>query len=262
MVLADNDWRRSTCLCFCLLACIGAGAVQAQVALSYAVIAKHPHDPLAYTQGLVFDGDTLFESTGLWGESTLRRVDYQSGEVTQSIALHPVFFGEGLALVDNHLVQLTWRSQRGFVYDKSSFELLDTFHYATQGWGLTFDGESLIMSDGTNQLYFLEPRSFVKTRRLAVRQRDVPLHHLNELEYVDGHVYANVYQTSEIAKIDLVTGQVVGVVDLEALAEEQRSRGPDVDVLNGIAFHAGRGHFFVTGKRWDTLYELRINSPD
>jgi len=226
---------------------------------SYNVVNTYPHDRSAFTQGLVFEDGVLYEGTGLNGRSTLRRVELETGEVLQIHELPAQFFGEGVTVYGNDIIQLTWRSHVGFVYDRDSFELLQEFNYSTQGWGITHDGERLIMSDGTATLYFLDPATFEEIGRVGVYDNDGSVNRLNELEYVQGEIYANVWQTNCIARIDPQTGQVVGWIELNGLLTPE-DRGEPVDVLNGIAYDAENARLFVTGKLWPKLFEIELIS--
>ncbi len=223
----------------------------------YRVVNTYPHDRAAFTQGLVFHDGLLYESTGLEGQSTLRQVELETGRVLRRYDLPPHLFGEGLALAGRRLVQLTWRSHLGFVYDLDSFEVQRSFSYPTEGWGLTYDGQQFIMSDGTATLRFLDPESLAETGRVEVRGDRGPVTWLNELEYVEGEVYANVWQTNLIARIDPRTGRVTGWIDLTGLLGPEED-GQPVDVLNGIAYDAGQGRLFVTGKWWPKLFEIEL----
>ena len=223
----------------------------------YAVINEYPHDPEAFTQGLVLEDGTLYEGTGLWGRSSLRRVDKRTGIVMQLRELPSRFFGEGITVLGDRIVQLTWQARVGFVYDRESFGLLQEFQYATEGWGLTHDGEHLIMSDGTAWLHFLHPQTFEEVRRLQVLEDDGPVIRLNELEYIQGEIYANVWLTDRLARIDPLTGQVTGWVDLAGLLSPEDRESP-VDVLNGIAYDAESQHLLVTGKLWPKLFEIEL----
>ena len=200
---------------------------------TYNVVNTYPHDRTATTQGLVFENGVLYEGTGLRGRSTLRRVELESGDILQTRDLPPQFFGEGVTIYGNKIIQLTWQSNVGFVYDKETFALLQEFNYPTEGWGITHDGKRLIMSDGTSTLHFLDPETFEEIGRIEVRDNDSPVTRLNELEYVQGEIYANVWQTDCIAKIAPLTGQVMGWIDGRTLKSEDRNER--VDVLNGIA---------------------------
>lgn len=223
----------------------------------YQVVNTYPHDRAAYTEGLLFDNSVLYEGTGLNGQSSLRRVDLASGKVLQSQALSPEYFGEGVTVWHDQIIQLTWKSHVGFVYDKASFRLLKQFTYPTEGWGLTQDGKRLIMSDGTATLHFLDPATFTETGRIAVHANGVPVFNLNELEYIGGEIFANVWQTDRIARIDPETGQVVGWIDLTGLLGPADRQQP-VDVLNGIAYDAEHDRLFVTGKLWPKVFEITL----
>ncbi len=224
---------------------------------TYQIVDTYPHDPNAFTQGLIYADGVLFEGTGRNGQSSLREVDLETGQVQRQVELPEQFFGEGITLFGDRIYQLTWQSQQGFVYDAETFRQLDTFTYPTEGWGLTHDGSRLIMSDGTPTLYFLDPQSLQETGRVTVRYGDQPVVRLNELEYVDGEVYANIWQTNTIARIDPHTGQVVGWIDLTGLLQPADVTQP-VDVLNGIAYDAARDRLFVTGKLWPKLFEIDL----
>lgn len=224
---------------------------------TYEIVNVFPHDPSAYTQGLVYHQGVLYESTGLNGSSSLRKVELQTGRVLQRINVPAQFFAEGLALFNNKLFQLTWQSQRAFVYDLDSFNMLNTFNYTGEGWGLTHDGRVLIMSDGTNQIRFLNPDTFAVQRTINVLDNGRPIQQLNELEYIKGEILANIYQTERIARIDPQHGRVTGWINLAGLLPyEDRARG--VDVLNGIAYDEAGDRLFVTGKLWPKLFEIRL----
>ena len=219
------------------------------------VIQQFPHDPEAFTQGLVWAGaDQLYESTGLRGQSTLRRVAIPTGQVDQSHSLDEQYFGEGLALVHDQLIQLTWQENTVFVYQASSFDQTGTFAYETEGWGLCYDGARLVMSDGTSTLTFRDPETFDPTGTTVVQLEGTPLAKLNELECVGDRVYANVLGDDDIYEIDPSNGVVTGVVDASNLYPE--ANGARGNVLNGIAHDPDSGHFYVTGKRWPTLFEV------
>jgi len=227
----------------------------APVNYTYEVINVYPHDPNAFTQGLIMEEGVLYEGTGLYGSSTLRRVDLETGNVLQTYELSDDFFGEGITVFGGKIIQLTWQSQKGFVYDKQSFDLLEEFSYSTQGWGITTDGTKLIMSDGTANLYFLDPENFEVTGQVEVRD-DEPVMRLNELEYINGEVYANVWQTDKIAIINPDTGQVTGWIDLTGIYTPETSDSNNV--LNGIAYDAEGDRLFVTGKRWSQLFQINL----
>jgi glutaminyl-peptide cyclotransferase len=227
--------------------------------MTYEVLNVYPHDPEAFTQGLVYQDGALYESTGLYGESSLRKVALETGEVLKRFDLPPDYFGEGLAVWEETLVQLTWREGTGFVYNLEDFSLIRRFTYSTEGWGLTHDGEQLIMSDGSDRLFFLDPESFQVVNSVSVSWEGNPVYQLNELEYVRGEVYANVWQTDDIIRIDPQTGKVTGWIDMGGILPLE-SRTPQTDVLNGIAYDPEGDRLFVTGKFWPWLYEIRLIS--
>ena len=235
----------------------GPSMARASPALGYEVVRAYPHDPKAYTQGLVYQDGFLYESTGLHGQSSLRKVDLETGSVIKEVSLLPQFFGEGLALFKGRMFQLTWQSKVGFIYDINSFDRIGNFSYVGEGWGLTQDGSSLIMSDGTDRLRFLDPQTQKTQHDLRVKNGDRPVAALNELEFIKGQIYANVYQTDKIACIDPGSGQVAAWIDLSGLLKPE-DRKKAVDVLNGIAYDAGGDRLFVTGKLWPKLFEIRI----
>jgi glutaminyl-peptide cyclotransferase len=223
----------------------------------YDVVHVWPHDRGAFTQGLVFLDGVLLESTGLYGQSSLRRVDLETGKVLKTITVPSQYFAEGLAALDGKLYQLTWKNQKCFVYDLETFRQQREFTYPGEGWGLTTDGHSLIMSDGTAQIRFLDPTNFAETRRITVFAHGQPVTNLNELEYVKGEIFANVWLTPAVARIDPASGKVVGAIDFRGLlTREDWTNG--TDVLNGIAYDAARDRLFVTGKRWPKLFEVRL----
>jgi len=228
----------------------------AQSLYTYEIINAYPHDENAFTEGLVFEKGTLFEGTGLYGESKLLKTLLETGTITQSYSLPETFFGEGITILDNKVFQLTWREKTGFVYDKDSFQLLRNFTYATEGWGLTTDGEKLIMSNGSATLQFLDPETFQIMGTVEVHDLAEPVSQLNELEYVKGDVYANIFEQKRIAIINIQTGQVKGWIDLNDLHDP--NDGDLENVLNGIAYDSADGRLFVTGKRWTQLFEIKI----
>jgi len=225
----------------------------------YRVLAVYPHDQGAFTEGLEYVDGNFYESTGLRGRSSLRKVDLATGEVLQMRPIADQYFGEGVTRFGDKLYQLTWQSHLGFVYDRASFEPLATFRYPTEGWGLTQNGRALIMSDGTPHLYFLDPRTLTLLRQVTVRDEAGPVWRLNELEYIDGEVYANVWQTDRIARIDPETGRVLAWIDLTGLLPE--ADRPGADVLNGIAWDVAGGRLFVTGKLWPKLFQIELTPP-
>ncbi len=253
------------CVCAGLLVCSDAPTKQGPADLpppapvyGYAVVRAYPHDREAFTQGLAFDNrGMLYEGTGQRGESSLRRVELSSGAVLQRHDLSAALFGEGITVFGDRIIQLTWQAGRAFVYDKASFSVVQEFTYRTEGWGLTHDGQRLIMSDGTASLYFLHPDTFAETARLTVRDHRGPVIRLNELEYVRGEILANIWQTDRIARIDPRTGHVSGWIDLAGLLKPGDRRQP-VGVLNGIAYDPRTDRLFVTGKWWPELFEITL----
>lgn len=243
-----------------LAALLGLGSVAACAEVPVAtvrVVKTYPHDANAFTQGLATLNGDLYEGTGRNGQSSLRRVALETGAVLQRRNLGSRYFGEGITIMDERIYQLTWQSQLGFVYDRATFELQSTFFLPGEGWGITHDGTNLIVSDGTAQLRFLDPATHKEVRRVAVTEDGLPLNRLNELEYVNGEVWANVWYTDFIVRIDPATGQVNGKLDLSGL---HPTRGAD-DVLNGIAWDAAAQRLFVTGKLWSALYEVEVVEP-
>ena len=222
------------------------------------IIKVYPHDPDAFTQGLLYDGGFLYESTGREGMSSVRKVDLATGGVLKIARLAPIYFGEGLAVYGGKLVQLTWLNGKGFVYDKETFRLLGDFNFAPEGWGLTQDGKRLILSDGSPALRFLDPETFKETGRLTVTDGGAPVERLNELEVIKGEILANIWMKSVIARIDPATGRVKGWLDLDAICREHLTGNSDA-VLNGIAYDAKGDRLFVTGKLWSKLYEIKID---
>ena len=239
-------------------------ALGGEVVDSYRVVNVYPHDRTAFTEGLVYVDGILFEGTGLDnqsnppGQSVLEKKDLATGQALQSIKLAPEFFGEGVTVMGNRVYQLTWQERTGFVYDKDTLQPLDTFTISSDGWGLTHDGNRLIRSDGTSTLTFLDPTTLQETGRVDVRDnRGDPVANLNELEYINGEVYANVWLTDTIVRIDPATGNVLGRIDLTGLLSPE-DRAQRVDVLNGIAYDAAEDRLFVTGKWWPKLFEIDL----
>lgn len=233
-----------------------APASHTKLNYTYEIVRVYPHDPNAFTQGLVIDKGVLYESTGLWGYSSLRRVNLETGTILQIHNLPSEFFGEGITIFNDKIIQLTWQNQVGFVYDKQTFALLRNFSYPTEGWGITHDGKRLIMSDGTANLYFLDPETFQRIGQIDVRDGNVSVTLLNELEYVKGDIYANVWGEEKIAIINPQTGQVKGWIDLTGIYP-QASQNPN-SVLNGIAYDEEADRLFVTGKLWSKLFEIKL----
>ena len=238
------------------------GQLQAAVPVyDYEVVQSFPHDPSAFTEGLFYLDGFLYESTGLEHQSTIRKVRLETGEVLQKVPVPDQYFGEGIVNWKHHLLSLTWKSQVGFVRDLQTFKVLRRFTYPGEGWALTQDGAQLIMSDGTSQLRFLNPDTLAETGRLSVTYAGKPVRDLNELEWVKGRIYANVWHTNVIVMIDPYSGEVAGVVNLEGLLlSPYQAHGADA-VLNGIAFDAQHDRLFVTGKNWPRLFEIRLRAP-
>jgi glutamine cyclotransferase len=225
---------------------------------SYKVVHTYPHDRNAFTEGLLYHQGFLYESTGLEGHSAIRKVKLETGEVVQERTL-PDLFGEGIVILGGKLYELTWKSKLGFIYDLTTFKLLSRFTYESEGWALTTDGKRLIMSDGTYILRFRDPVTFAETGQLEVRDRGSRVENLNELEYVEGEIYANVWGTEKLVRISPKDGHVLGWIDLSGLLTPA-DRRPNTDVLNGIAYDATKKRLFVTGKYWPKLFEIKIVS--
>lgn len=232
-------------------------SVQGPLNYTYRIIQTFPHDPSAFTEGLIFVDGALYESTGTFpssAPSSLRRVDLASGVVLQQQILDSQYFGEGIAVVNDTIVQLTWQSHVGFVYGKENFSLLKTFNYPTEGWGITYNGAHLIMSDGSSNLYFLDPVTFERVGQISVKASSSSVVNINELEYINGDVYANIWMQQKIAIINPANGQVKAWIDLNGLYNPANFEY----VLNGIAYDQANGRLFVTGKNWPNLYEIQL----
>jgi glutaminyl-peptide cyclotransferase len=225
----------------------------------FRVVHEFRHDPEAFTQGLEFRAGVLYEGTGLEGRSTLRKEDLSTGKVLEQIPLDPQYFGEGITVLNGKVLQLTWKSEHGFVYDQSSFRLLRGFDYRGEGWGLANDGTRVYMSDGTAQIRRIDPVSLRELQRITVHDGTQPIDQLNELEWVRGELYANIWQTDRIARISPDDGRVLGWIDLTGLLPA-RERSGNEDVLNGIAYDAEGDRLFVTGKLWPKLFEIKLTS--
>jgi len=223
----------------------------------YKIINSYPHDTNAFTQGLVFDNGKLYESTGLNNRSTLREVNIETGEVLKVRKLNARYFAEGIAAVNNKIIQLTWRSNTGFVYNKNTFDQIKSFTYTTQGWGITYDGRHLIMSDGSANLYFHDPDTYEQVGKLEVYDNNGPVSKLNELEFINGEIYANIWDSYRIARINPTTGSVTAWIDLTGILSNEERAGRE-DVLNGIAYDKQNDRLFVTGKLWPKLFEIKI----
>ena len=227
---------------------------------TYEIVNTYPHDITSYTQGLEFHNGELYESTGQKGESKLRKVNYETGEVLKNINLENSYFGEGLTILNDKIYQLTWQGKRGFVYDVNTFEKLSTFNYGTskEGWGICNDGKTLYKSDGTEKIWLLNPENLTEESHIEVYTEKGKIPSLNELEWIDGKIFANIYQRNGVVIINPKTGGVEGVIDFKPL-KELVTQHEELDVLNGIAYHPERKTIFVTGKNWDQLFEVRIN---
>jgi len=232
----------------------GAGAIP------FTVVKAFPHDKTAFTQGLVIEYGRLFESTGQEGSSWIAEVDLVSGIQDKKILLDSIYFGEGITVLGNHIYQLTWKSKTGFVYDVRTFQKVKQFTYDHEGWGITHNSKNLIVSDGTNKIHFLDTTTLQEVRVMEVNENDIPVDKLNELEYIDGYLFANRWMTNEVLKIDITTGNVVGKLDLTRLATEANQSNPSADVLNGIAYEKKSGLLLVTGKWWPYLFALRLEN--
>lgn len=224
---------------------------------TYEVVRVWPHDRAAFTQGLVFREGRFIESTGLNGRSSLREIEPATGRILKQVSVPAQFFAEGVAVMGSKAFQLTWQNHRGFVYDVDTFQLQKEFAYEGEGWGLATDGNSLILSDGTARIRFLNPATFAVTRSIEVRLDDQPRDRLNELEFVQGEIFANLWQTDEVVRIDPATGRVRGVINFAGLLPRSE-RAPDTDVLNGIAYDPATDRLFVTGKLWPKIFEVRL----
>ncbi|HEY3581870.1 MAG TPA: glutaminyl-peptide cyclotransferase [Pyrinomonadaceae bacterium] len=237
----------------------------APVKYGYEIVHIYPHDPGAFTQGLVFINGKLYEGTGEAGRSSLREVDLQTGHVLKKVDVPEPYFGEGIALLNNKIYQLTWQHQVGFIYNADTFEQVGKFNYSGEGWGLTTDGHSLILSDGTNRIRFLDPDSFHVTKTIAVVDGNLPVNELNELEYVNGEIYANIWHDNRIVTIDPQTGRITGWIDLTGLLPPGDVTDEEA-VLNGIAYDQTGNRLFVTGKLWPRLFEIKlkpgVKAPD
>lgn len=246
----------------CFPCITGINSPSGLVYYTYRILDRLPHDPQAFTQGLIYHDGYFYESTGLYGKSSLRQVNPGDGRVLRQVELAKTYFGEGIALCNDRIYQLTWRERRAFVYDCATFNLLQTFTYDNEGWGLTYDGKYLIMSDGSAILTFLDPETFTPVRKLSVQCNGKPIVHLNELEYINGKIFANVWLTDFIAIINPATGEVTGWLDLSGLLDPKTHPGRTVDVLNGIAYDEQGDRLFVTGKLWPYIFVIKIEEEN
>jgi glutamine cyclotransferase len=240
----------------CALACACAQAAVPRYA--YEVVHAYPHDSSAFTEGLFYLNGFLYESTGLEEHSSIRKVRLETGEVLQKLDIPAQYFGEGIVDWQGQIFSLTWKSQLGFVFDLATFKLQRQFHYQGEGWALTRNDTAIIMSDGTSDLRFMDPKTFRETRRIQVTLEGKPISNVNELEWVKGEIYANVWQTDFVLRIDPANGQVVGIINLAGLLKRQDMVPGQTDVLNGIAYDAKADRLFVTGKNWPKLFEIRL----
>jgi len=247
-------WIGTSALCLLLGGAVAGGA---QTAYTYQVVHTYPHDAQAFTQGLIFLDGHLYESTGVKGKSSLRMEDLETGRILQFQDVPSKYFAEGLTNWGNTLVQLTWQEHTALVYDRANFRFLRSFPYPWDGWGLTQDGKNLILSDGTATLHFLDPATFHEIRQVTVKDRGKPVTELNELEWVHGEIYANIWHTDRIARISPATGKVLGWIDLTGLLSASERSDPE-SVLNGIAWDEAHERLFVTGKMWPKLFEIKV----
>jgi glutamine cyclotransferase len=252
---------RFLALTLLILATGGAASADSEIPVySVAVIHAYPHDTSAFTEGLFYLNGFLYESTGLEQHSSIRKVRLETGEVVKKLNIPPQYFGEGIVNWKDHIIGLTYKTEVGFVFDLASFKQERKFNYHGEGWGLTHDDKEIIMSDGTAQLRFLDPETLQETHRIEVRLRGHPVPNVNELEWVKGEIFANVWQTDWILRIDPVSGNVVGVVDLKGLLKQSEIVPGQTDVLNGIAYDAKGDRLFVTGKNWPKLFEIQLRA--
>ena len=252
--------RRSIAILIAALTCLAAASAQhvEPDRYGYRIIETYPHAKDAFTQGLFFDGDDLIETTGQYGASSLRRVDPETGAVLRQTPLPQSIFGEGATMAHGDIFVLSWKRGTAFRFDPEAFTLEKSHAYEGEGWGLTFNGEELVMSDGGAALRFIDPLSFEETRRLTVTLRGDPLRNLNELEWIDGEIFANVWQTDAIVRIDPSTGAVTGIIDLRGLLSFEEREASGADVLNGIAYKGEKNTLYVTGKYWPKLFKIEI----
>ncbi len=232
--------------------------------ISYSLLKVYPHDTSAYTQGLQFVNGFLYEGTGnpdsVPNKSKLRKVDYSSGKILKETSLPGILFGEGITVLGDKIYQLTWQNKKGFVYNFSDFKLIKEFSYDIEGWGLTNDGKNLIVTDGSSNIYFWDPETLKEIKRINVQDNTGMKNNLNESEYINGYIYVNIYTTNEILKVDPITGNVIGRIDLSDLKKNYPELGsPHSDVLNGIAWDSSGNRLFITGKYWSKMFEIRLN---
>lgn len=226
--------------------------------IMYQVVKKYPHDTASFTQGLVVHNGQVLESTGMPNTSWLGPVDLETGVIDKKVNLAEQYFGEGITILNDKIYQLTWQNKIGFIYDAKNFKKIGEFSYPTEGWGLTNDGHYLIMSDGSSNLFYMTPDSVKHVKTLSVTDNYGPVPNLNELEFIEGFIYANQWQTSYILKIDPQTGSVIGKLDLKKIQQELVAVNPEMDFLNGIAYDSASKKIYVTGKRWPAMYEIKM----
>lgn len=241
------------CLLFVLLPLITVFSDSAEYA--YEIIKAYPHDPGAFTQGLAYEDGFLYESTGLYGRSTLRKANLETGEVLQVVRLPDMIFGEGITICEDKIFQLSWQSRKGFIYDKKTLELTGEFNYPYEGWGIAYDGKYLIVSDGSPRIYFLDPENFKEVRRIEVSDGGNLITNINELEFINGEIYANIWRQERIARISPRTGEVIAWAGLEGILGASNVK---VDVLNGIAYDKKNDRLFVTGKFWPKIFVIKL----
>jgi len=229
--------------------------------MSFRVINTYPHEINSYTQGLEYKNDTLYEGTGLYGESKLQKVRLKDNKIYSKTTISEEYFGEGITIVGDTIFQLTWKEQTGFLYNRKTLEKIGSFSYSTEGWGLCYDGQKLIMSDGSNQLFFYSPSDFTLIGQITVRDNRGDISHLNELEFIDGFVYANIYTTNYIVKIDPSSGKILERINLSGILK-QEDMHYNIDVLNGIAYDNKEKRIFVTGKNWPKLFEVEFKEAN
>ncbi|MFT3723789.1 MAG: glutaminyl-peptide cyclotransferase [Hyphomonadaceae bacterium] len=227
----------------------------------YTVVASYPHDPAAFTEGLQFVDGAMYESTGMEGTSWVRKVDLATGQVQQQHDVDKQYFGEGIVVLPDKIVSLTWKNQKGFILDRATLKQTGEFTYPGEGWALTTDGSKIYMSDGTAQIRVLDPATLAETGRIDVKMNGRPIDQINELEFIKGEIWANIFQADRIVRIDPATGEVKGVVYLAGLLTKEDKGAHNVDVLNGIAYDAAGDRIFVTGKYWPKIYEIKLKDP-
>jgi glutamine cyclotransferase len=246
-------------LLFPLQSCLSFADQNPVPVLQYKIINTFPHDPEAFTQGLVWKDGFLYESTGLYGSSSLRKVELETGNILQQHYLSDDYFGEGITIFRDKIYQLTWKEQIGFIYDRETFQLLETFSYSQEGWGITHDGEYLIISDGSPILHFVDPLTLEEIKQIEVHEKQSPVNRINELEYIQGKIYANIWQTDRIAIIEPGSGRITAWFDLSNILNQlDVDENVKIDVLNGIAYDSENNRLLVTGKLWPVLFQIEI----